>query len=411
MSICIYILCGDATYNRGDRGNLCAQIDLLRSRFPDAHIVVDSYRPECDRVWYNAEVIRRGLFLSLEQIKKLRKADVVVWGGGALLADNASRIKIPYWVLVIGFIKWVLRKPIMVWAQGLVIDTKMGATLSKVLFNWTDLITTRDENSFKTLQRIGATRQQHFMTADPAVLVQASSPKVGRHILETEGVKNDGKPLFVITNTFCPFHYNKDDIIPYMIARPLGLRRHREQSALAPLMDALSRIADLLIKKYDCKMLFIPTYPAPWENDVKYFQDISKRATHRDRIFILKGDSYSPNDYLSLWHHFDFVLTIPLHHSIFSTAMKVPCVNLYYESKGLDFFRAIDAKDRMLDVNCLYEKDGPERVLEIIDYTVSNWDSLLVRTRTRFETIQDRARQNADHLVALMEKRGILNVK
>lgn len=407
----IYILCGDATYNRGDRGNLSAQTDLLQSRFPGARIIVDSYRPEVDQAWYHAEVIRRGTFLSLEQIRHLREADVVVWGGGALVADNASQIKIPYWIVVIGLIKWVLRKPVMAWAQGLVIGTRLGTHLGRRVLNWADLITVRDENSFETLRRIGATRRAHFMTADPAVLVRASSPEVGRRILEAEGITMNGRSLFAITNTFCPFHYDARDILPYMIARPLGLRRGRGEESVQLLKTALAHIADALIEKYDCHVLLIPTYPAPWEKDLEHFQDVARMAAHSEHISCLTGDTYSPHDYLALWHHFNLVVTIPLHHSIFSTVMEVPCVNLYYEPKGCDFFTAIDAKDRLLDVNILYEDDGPELVVQTVDYTLSNWDSLLARTRPRFKAIQDRARQNADHLASLLEERELENVK
>lgn len=406
MPLTIYILCGDATYNRGDRGNLSAQTDLLRERFPGARIIVDSFRPGVDQEWYRTEVIRRGLLLSAEQIRFLRAADVVVWGGGALVTDNGSRIKIPYWAVIIGFIKWVLRKPIMAWAHGLVINTQLGARFGRLALNWADLITVRDENSFQTLERIGATRPPHYLTADPAVLVRASSAGIGRRILAAEDVPTDGRPLFVIANTFCPFHYNSRDVLPYMIAWPLGLRSRRGEHRLQPLKNALARITDLLIDYYDCHVLFIPTYPAPWEEDLKHFQDVAYMAAHSEHISCLRGDTYSPHDYLALWHHFDLVVTIPLHHAIFSTVMEVPCVNLYYEPKGRDFFTAIDAKDRLLDVDLLFRQDGPELLLRTVDYTLSNWDSLLTRTRPLFKAVQARARQNADHLARLVQEHG-----
>ena len=77
----IYILCGNATYNRGDRGNLTAQLDLLLERFPGADITIDSFRKDIDEHWYPVRVIERGAFLSFKQLAYLARADVVVWGG------------------------------------------------------------------------------------------------------------------------------------------------------------------------------------------------------------------------------------------------------------------------------------------------------------------------------------------
>jgi hypothetical protein len=60
----LYILCGNATFNRGDRVNLLAQIQLLKHKFPDADINVDSFRPEVDQAWYGVRVVKRSWFLS-----------------------------------------------------------------------------------------------------------------------------------------------------------------------------------------------------------------------------------------------------------------------------------------------------------------------------------------------------------
>ena len=407
----IYILCGDATYNRGDRGNLLAQIELLKNRFPEASIVADSYRPQVDQGWYDVRMIRRGRFLTFEQIRYLRKARVIVWGGGALLADNASRIKIPYWFLVIGFLKWVLRKPVMAWAQGLVIATPLGTVLGRMVLNAVDLVTVRDRCSLEILRRIGVNHTRHFMTADPAVLVRASSPEAGRRVLEAEGIRINGRPLFAVANTFCPFHYNAQDILPYMIAEPLGLRKERGRQRIEPLKRGLARVIDLMIEKYDCQVLLIPTYPAPWENDIEHFRDLVGMAKRKDRICLLKGDCYSPQEYLALWHHLQFVLTIPMHHGIFSTAMGVPCVQLYYESKGLDFFTEIDAADCTLNVEILYQPDGPERVMDVVCHALSHKETLLAKTLPQFESLRVLARKNADYLAGLMEGRQPMGEK
>lgn len=393
----IYILCGDATYNKGDRGNLWAQIKLLKNYFPKAKITVDSYRPQQDKNWYDAKVIKRGLLLNWQQIKNIKKSDFVVWGGGALLTDNASRIKIPYWFFIIFFIRFILQKHIMTWAQGLIIDTSLGKFFGRLTFNMTDLITVRDNNSYAALKRLKV-KPPHFKTADPAVLIQPGTPQQGRDILKKEQIPFETKPIFAIAGTFCSFHYDPKDLIPYMIAQPLGLRKRTENQTVLSIKTSLSKLADKLIEDYDCNVLFLPTYPAPWEKDLETFKEIAQISSHQDRIFCLQNDTYSPQEYLSLWNFFNFVVTIPMHHGIFSTVMNVPCVAFDYEVKVKDFFKSINAANRILDINILLKNKDLDEVTKVIDATIKNWKSLSATSQAKLNNLKTEAQNNANYL-------------
>jgi polysaccharide pyruvyl transferase WcaK-like protein len=360
-----------------------------------------------DKKWYPADVVGRGMILSREQIRHIRRSDVVVWGGGALLADNASRAKIPYWFLIILFLKWFMRKPIMAWAQGLVIESGIGSVLGRMALNKTDLITVRDQHSFSTLKRIRATGPPHYLTADPAVLLRAAAPETGRKILQAEEIPTDGTPLFAMALTFNPFHYNPKDWIPYMVAKSLGLRKEKKGGKMPALKKILARLGDELIAKYDCNVVLIPTYPAPWENDIQHLEDMIHLSKHRHRMFCIRQDVYPPHEYLAMWHHLHLVVAIPMHHSIFSAIMDVPCVALYYEPKGRDFLSSIDGTDRSLDVNTLFESGGLDKTLDVIDDTLANWREYSNRSHPLFEQMKARARKNADYLSGLLEMHGL----
>jgi len=402
----IHILCGDSTYNRGDRANLASQINLLQTHFPGSRITTSSYRPEVDQDWYPAEFVRRKLPLSRDEIKCLRQADVIVWGGGALLIDNASRVKILYWNFVIGFVKIILRKPVMAWAHGVIFNTKLGLAAGRNVLNWVDLITVRDQNSLDAIERARVTKTPYHLTADPAVLFTPDDPATGAKILQSEGIDYLERSIFAIACTFTALHNKPNRLIPYMIAKPLGLVKE-DHETLNKAKSALNDLATQLIEKYNCQVVFFPTYPAPWENDNKYFEDIVEMSEYGEQVTYLKYDNYSPNEYFAIWHHIKAIISIPMHHAIISTTMGVPCLNLFYEPKGRDFFRAIHAEERMMSVERLYE-EGAEVVVKQVDSMLENWDMLSTQSIPYFQDVQDQAMGNITYLKQLLKERGLL---
>lgn len=404
----LYVLCGNAAYNRGDRGNLSAQIALLRERFPDANIVVDSFRADVDRGWYSAEVVQRGAFLGREQIERLASADVVIWGGGALVCDNAARTLIPYWLAVILFVKRVLRKPVMAWAQGLVVTTKLGARLGRLALNEVDTITVRDRNSFETLERIGATRPPRERTADPALLVKPASPERGRALLASIGFDPSRDRIFAITPTFWPFYHDASDIIPFFHSERWPRRRtHLDRSSdrVEAFVDVLARIATRLVDGHQGRVLLIPRYPTrPWR-DLEFLGEVRKRSRRPDDVFVLEEDRASPEEYLAMFHSFACLVSTALHDAIFATAMQVPCVQFYYEPKGRDFFEELGAADRTCDWEMLFREGAEDQVSTMVRDTMESWETHKERMSPHRERLMASARRNADILEDLVRRR------
>ena len=401
----IYVLCGNAAYNRGDRGNLLTQLRLLHEAWPGAQIVIDSYRPEVDSKWYDAIVIKRGFFLTWQQWQYLKRADVVVWGGGALIADNSCRTIIPYWLAVITLIKKVLRKPVMAWAHGLVVETKLGAVLAKLTLNQVDMITVRDGDSMRTLQRIGATRPPHYLTADPAMLIKPSSYEVGERLLIKAGVTlGRERKLVAISLTFWPFYHKRNDIIPYMFARKLGLRGSRYARGLAKFKKAVTELIDRLIERQSVDVILMPRYPSGLWDDLKHLDDIRQRSRYKKNVFIYQGDEVPPVDYLAMWRVFNLVISVALHDALFAIALNRPCVQLYYEPKGRDLADELEADDYMCDWSVLFAAGGLERIVDMADFAMSH--SLDQKTNQGLEAMKVRAALNVDYLRAMVREKG-----
>src|SRR5690606_27767209 len=163
---------------------------------PNATLVVDSSRPEIDRHWYDAVILRRGIIPNAEQRYWLKKADIVICGGGALLADNSCRLLVPYWFFLLAYVKKILRKPLMVWANGLVLETSLGQLLAKHALNFADCITVRDIGSYNLCKMLGVS-SPYEQTADPAMLLSPGPKEDGEAILKAEGIPMD-RPIFCI---------------------------------------------------------------------------------------------------------------------------------------------------------------------------------------------------------------------
>lgn len=403
----IYVLCGNAAYNRGDRGNLLTQLRLLRAAWPSAQIVIDSYRPDVDSKWYDAIVIKRGVFLTWQQWQYLRRADVVVWGGGALIADNSCRTIIPYWLAVITLIKKVLHKPVMAWAHGLVVETRLGAVLARLTLNQVDMITVRDRDSMKTLRRIGAIKPPHYLTADPAMLIKPSTAEMGVRLLKKAGVPlGRARKLVAISLTFWPFYHKRNDIIPYMFARKIGLRRSRYACDLERFKKAATELIDGLVEQQSVDVVLMPRYPSGLWDDLKHLDDIRQRSQYKKHVTIYRGDEASPADYLAMWRIFDLVISVALHDALFAIALNRPCVQLYYEAKGRDLAEELGADDYMCHWSALFEAGGLERILSMAKNAMIH--QVDQKTSERQEALKVRAALNVDYLQAMVRRKGFL---
>lgn len=404
----LYVLCGNAAYNRGDRGNLSAQLDLLQRSIPGAEITCDSFRAAVDRDWYPAHVVQRGMFLSKDQVTGLARADVVVWGGGALLADNAARTLVPYWLGIIGFVKRVLRKPIMAWAQGLVLQTRLGRLLAREALQMTDLITVRDRNSWETLQRLGPLNVPAEQTADPAILIEPADARRGAEMLRSLGARPGEEPIFAVTPTFWPFYHRPSDVVPYFHSARVPFRRTHDQEQgerIEAFLTALARVCDGLVTEHGARVIVVPRYPVPPWKDVPLLQSMRHRARNRERIVVVEQDDRPPRDFLAMYRLFDLVLSTALHDSIFATALEVPCVQLHYEPKGRDLFLELDAGDRLADWEVLFQPGGVDEVLAMVRRTRTRWPELRARMAPHRARLREGAHRNVELLAELVERR------
>lgn len=400
----ILIFPGNSAFNCGDRANLYATLSLLRECYPNADLVTESYEPERDRHWYPARIVKKGWLLNWQQLKEIYHADIIVWGIGAVVADNSCRTLIPFWMLVIAICKYVFGKTIFGWAHGIVIRTEPGSFFAQFLLSWPDALTVRDQNSLDTVHRVTRGRVHAHLTGDAGILISPASKERAEELLKEHEIPLD-RPIIAIIPTFWPLLHCSSDIIPYLLARKLGLRPRRNSQRVALLQSGLTRMINGILESSDATVMLIPHYPALPYEDVSYLSEI-RAATHTPaRVVVAAGQQYGPYDYFSLWRRFDLLITSSLHAGIVATATGCPCIHFYYEPKGEEFFRTANALHRCLDWIALFDSANDLRIQTLIQAVLQN-PSIGRCSPEVVETLKENARENQKLLEVLMQRSG-----
>ncbi|MBY0407918.1 MAG: polysaccharide pyruvyl transferase family protein, partial [Rickettsiales bacterium] len=293
----------------------------------------------------------------------------------------------------------VLGRPVMAWAHGIVLHTEMGTVLGTLALNLPNVITVRDQGSYARVKRLPVLRPV-FQTADPAILLEASPKETGDAILRDMGMGD--KPVIAIAPTYWHMYHEPEDWLPYPMGRRTFERSKKRQLMVKNYNAGLARLCDALAERYGADILLLPRYPGNEWNDLRYMHDIRAQCTQQASIHIFTADSYAPKDYYALWHSFNLLVGVALHDAIFATAFERPCVHLYYESKGKDFFEALQSGERLLHWRALLEEGGTERILEVVEHTLAHWEDIRARTAPHRERLRSEARKNLDHLEALV---------
>lgn len=400
-----YILAGNTTYNRGDRALLYSQVEMLRKKWPEATIVVESFMLNKEKDWFDAVVLKHRFILGVRQIYYLLKADVVIWGGGALMTDNTYRLLIPYWFFIIFFLKFVLHKKIMAWSHGVVIERRWGKVLARLVYGWVDVITVRGENSRQALEEAGVSTNKIVRTADSAITINPKARGVGVEILKEQGV-----PIGLVDEIVCfvpkysVFIDKREDWLPFLFKKNMDGRLNKIEGEIGDYNEKCARLCDAIIDERQSHLVLIPHFSRPWPH-TDYLIELKERMENKDKVTVVEKDCYRPDDYFAIYRVFDLVVSVAFHDNVISSSVGTPCVNLFYEEKGRELFEMIDARDRMLDWNNLFSERGRDKIIKMVNYTLDNWPRLSKRSDRAIEELKNKARIN------LLELEKILGQK
>lgn len=284
--------------NAGDEAMLAAMVEVFTDMEPDIHITVISASPEDTKVRHGVDSVSWLDFCGIR--RALKKADLLISGGGSLLQNVTSGRSLYYYMAII-MLAHVEGTPVMLYAQGIgPIYGPVARRMMRFVCNRVDLVTVRDRGSLQELRDLRITRPRIEATADPVLAIHPVEKGIGRAILR-ENHTDGAKPLVGISV--------------------------REWRGWSGYKRVLAQAADRIIGELGARVVFLPMqYP----EDVRAAQLIT---SHMKEHATVLDDEYSTAELLSLVGNMDLLISIRLHALIFAGVMGVPMIGISYDPK------------------------------------------------------------------------------
>jgi polysaccharide pyruvyl transferase WcaK-like protein len=393
----LLILNGDSTSNRGDRAILLGNILLLTKTFPEADIRASSYNPKRDAKWYGIKFYNRG---SLTQyLKAITFADLILWGGGELIQDDTSRVKIPYWFVNILILTFIFRKKVIGLGQGLgPVKSKFNRYLSKLIFDQLEAFISRDNYSEKMIRDVGSTVPV-INSHDPAILVSDLVEKrsdVLKGYLTENGFSSQANTKIIGVGVRRWFH-QRSSWIPHKYAVKYALRKIPGEEEFKEMTKNLAILLDTLVVRYGYKVVFFPMYTPSHEADDKISRQVTDLMKYERETFVFTDD-VSPTEYLRLIAGTDLFLGIRLHSTILSTSMSIPSLTFYYVPKGKSYFEQLGIAENSFPVEDLLSAQRTRNDLSQFDVVINNHAEYTSRIEAKISAMKEKLRNDAEVL-------------
>ena len=288
--------------NIGDEAILAAILEQLPIRAPEAEIVVLSGNPRRTQAEHDVQAVSRRSPATVW--RELRRADLLISGGGGLIQDTTSALSPLYYLGVLNLARLV-HTPYMIFAQGL---GPLRRRLSQRLTAWAcgqaAAVTVRDEPSAAMLRNeLALPAVPVHVTADPALLLSPCDSERTEQLLRNCGI-SAGQPAVGVS--LRPWPQGR-----FVAAMPPLVRHLRESLGVQVLLIPFQSPEDL---------------------------DLARRlaADCGGQTAVLDGVT-DPREFLGVISSLDLLVSMRLHALILAAAGAVPALALSYDPKVQHF--------------------------------------------------------------------------
>lgn len=354
--------------NSGDDALLMSIIQDLQKHKESPNIVVLSANPkETNRIYRVKAINRLNPFAIWRHMKK---ADMLISGGGTLIQDTTSTKSLWYYLAVISLAKKHKLK-VMLYSNGIgPLNKEKNKVRTRKTINNVDLITLRDDKSLEILKQIGVTKPKTIVTADPALNLDGADKERGLEILKKAGVPVD-KSL-------------------------LGISVRKWRDVGADFEDAVARACDYAVEKYGLYPVFLPMQAS---KDFAISQSIMRKMKYKSSII---DSNQAVTDMLAVVKCMNMCIGMRLHMLIYSAINAVPLVGLVYDPKISSF---MEYTHQNLHVNV----DGitADKLSGMIDKCIVEYDEIRDDLIDNYKLLKEKAIENGRLAIELYEKGSV----
>ncbi|MBR3281123.1 MAG: polysaccharide pyruvyl transferase CsaB [Clostridia bacterium] len=321
--------------NTGDEAMIETMSSLLAKR--DCSLTVLSSNPDRTKELYNVRAYNR--FKLSEVIKAIKKADIIVSGGGTLFQDITSKKSIWYYLGIIKLAQ-LFHKKVVVAFQGMgPIDTKYYRRMTRKTLNKKSVrfIGLRDEQAIEYAKEIGIKEDKLFFSSDMIFMMKPPADERIDKII-------------------------KDNILNLQEGQKLigfSVREWKDKDRT----DSLAKAADLIVERYNARIVFFPFHKP---KDAEISKIIMHKMKHEDKT-VLMPNRYLPSEVLGAMGKMDVNIGVRLHSLIFSSISNVPTIGISYDPKVDGFLDMINS-----NAVCTYEDIDSKKIADEVGRLLQN---------------------------------------
>lgn len=346
--------------NAGDDGILQAILNQLRGIDPDLPVYVISRRPKETKMQF-----RVGAYHTFNVpgfLRRMRRTSLYLSGGGSLIQDVTSSRSLRYYLYHIRAAKRRGNR-VMMYGCGIGPVSRKGnrRQAAKVINRCVDAVTLRDALSEKELRRMGVTRPEIRLTADPALLLPAPDP--------------DAEAAFLLANDFSP-------------ERRYFMVSLRPWQGIGGKMQALAEAIDEAARERDMEPVLFALEP---RRDLPQMQALEKLLHVKARV-ISAPEKWEP--LAALIRRMEAVVSMRLHPLIFAAGQGVPIAGIVYDPKVNGFL-----DDLGCGIYCTVDELDRDRARGLLSGVLSGKPA----DAGVAAELRKRAEQNADVAAALLK--------
>lgn len=286
--------------NLGDDAILLAISRQLEKCQAPVQLTALSRHPEETVRQYGIRAVHR--FSPWKVARTIRQSDVLISGGGSLLQDKTSTRSLLYYLAVIRLAK-LMKKPVFVYANGIgPVIKQTNRRKVRDIMDRCDVVTLRDHNSLSELRSLGVSREDLFVTADPAFTLVPDPEK--ESIRQRYEIPASGNLIGIsVRNVAGSEHFAME----------------------------FARLCDRLTREQGKHIVFLIMQESEDEAISRQIQTLMQ-----ERSYCVKtpGD---PGSMLALIEQMDLVVSMRLHTIIFAADVNVPVVGCVYDPKVAAF--------------------------------------------------------------------------
>ena len=354
--------------NSGDDALLEAIIKDIKKYKESPNITVLSANPKETMKKYRVRAINR--FGAIKLIKHMNNAGMLISGGGTLIQDATSTKSLIYYLAVI---RLAIRRgvKVMLYSSGIGPLRNEGNILrAKKVLNDVDVITLRDPESRDELTRLGITKPQISVTADPVFGIEDYNPTAGRAILNMFGVPENKRTMVV------------------------SVRKTKDTNQ--KIEATLARLCDYAAEKYNCAVVFVPMQI---NKDEQISRNIREKMTNPSYVIDRR---MSVSQIISIMASSDACIGMRLHSLIYSAIGNVPIMAISYDPKIESFMEYINQSicigiTELTDENAFFS----------LDELFNNYDKIKEALLVGYSKLKEKALENGKIAVDLYEKGSV----